>query len=1438
MTKTKTRAIVVLIVCFALACLAAFLPYAFKADAYELTMNLFSSRNMRMEENALLSEKSDYQDSRKGLRASGKKGAYLSIDGTLAGAFDTEFIPESNLSAMTFTFANAETGESFDLVVSFGAVNISAYVECAGEKVGLYYFGTKGLNETTGIYNSVGNYTQYVNQFKAVTASFDPATMLVKIGDYAVWCLKNEVSDGRRVSFTLDSFERYTVRATFSNATGNASAIFYALNGQSLDNTLLIPSAAPRIFANFAYKGVAGEKYSLPKANVYDVIDGEISADEASVSVAKGNEAIAVENGAFLPDGAGEYTVSYTVKNKAGFSAVQKYALTVNEGYGGEMTFSDSLPSGELGRHTLAYFPAVKYENANIFSLAEIPVRAEIFLDGVSVEKISDAGEGFTYVLDAAGSYEIVYAPVHKYYAKDTYTAEIEVEENGAGYTLSSAWKSAYTTSDTAELPSMIIHTPEGDKPAASTVRFPDGAQYSNTRFALSQAGVYTVTYTAGEYAIVLTFEALNDPSALFSATGNVEMHEGEVSFNSNIGGLVMETEIGSEITYKNVINLNEYAYNTDKESSLLFEIMCDPYKTFYADLVSMDFVLTDIYDPENYVTITLTQLWENANTQWACLRAGYGNQATKGLEGDADMQNNKVNGNLHVNQAGFLFNGSMSATPCSSFNKALITTQVWFDYAERAIYAQFDTIGYTQSFTSRRALVVDLDHSDYFDTPWEGFTTGECTLTIKPNSYTGTNARFVVVGVDRQDFSNGAFQDKTAPKITVNTAADDGSTSIPYGVVGYEYPIFDAVAVDDMDGVVNVEKKVYYLYYDSAFDISVKNGRFLPEEAGKYRIDYTARDLSGNETTYSVIVEVREENYYEDYPLRAVLEEDYATAVRAGESVAVAKVKEVKGGAGRAQYAVTVKDGEGGDVALTNGKFRPTEAGTYTVTYTLSDFLGVRKAQTYTVEAAAHDGVVFLTEKLRLPSAILSGVRYGVPSLQAIDYASGKAVEKTATLSLQDQSGNEIAIRDGGFVVTDRSIETVTFTYACPDTGATKAYTLPVRKTTDADGRFDFTAYFYGENVTATQSAESVKLETDAAGAKAEYLKAVLVNNLDFSVYVNTGTAGSLNAFDVVFRDAENDDVSVRFTVRRSGDGATVSLNGGKETTITGSFTGSSGYPIGFVYQKSDASFNDKAGNPIGFLKTCENGEPFEGFSSGKVAISVEFAEIEGVAALDVLNVNKQLFLQNNRADTVRADIFYEQTLGGNYSVGDVIEIPAFTAVDVLANTDKFVTVRSSDGAYATDEKGNVLNGFPYYEGMRFTIEETGDYYVQLIAKDYLLTGDGIVYVNTAIEYLPSLSANDRTDPTIALNGSVPKSAKVGETVKLPFVTVDDNGGKDDLTVYVFCIGPDSKTTLVKEDFGEYSFKPEEKGTYTIKYVVTDAYFNYAEIEAKIVVK
>ena len=84
---------------------------------------------------------------------------------------------------------------------------------------------------------------------------------------------------------------------------------------------------------------------------------------------------------------------------------------------------------------------------------------------------------------------------------------------------------------------------------------------------------------------------------------------------------------------------------------------------------------------------------------------------------------------------------------------------------------------------------------------------------------------------------------------------------------------------------------------------------------------------------------------------------------------------------------------------------FRPEKAGEYTVTYTVTDYIGQTGSVSYTVKAVLGSVPVFVDTPV-LPYFFVSGSEYILPEVYANDYRSGKLERKIASAEITDASG------------------------------------------------------------------------------------------------------------------------------------------------------------------------------------------------------------------------------------------------------------------------------------------------------------------------------------------------------------------------------------------------------------------------------------------------
>ena len=81
--------------------------------------------------------------------------------------------------------------------------------------------------------------------------------------------------------------------------------------------------------------------------------------------------------------------------------------------------------------------------------------------------------------------------------------------------------------------------------------------------------------------------------------------------------------------------------------------------------------------------------------------------------------------------------------------------------------------------------------------------------------------------------------EDKEGPEITVDFGEYE-ENNLPEAFKGEEYPVFDFTAYDYFTEVKSTSVKVFYDYNSSARkEVTIKNGKFVPDRTGQYTIEY-----------------------------------------------------------------------------------------------------------------------------------------------------------------------------------------------------------------------------------------------------------------------------------------------------------------------------------------------------------------------------------------------------------------------------------------------------------------------------------------------------------------------------------------------------------------------------------------------------------------------
>jgi hypothetical protein len=955
-----------------------------------------------------------------------------------------------------------------------------------------------------------------------------------------------------------------------------------------------------------------------------------------------------------------------------------------------------------------------------------------------------------------------------------------------------------YEVGTLISVPDLYFAADGGEVKAQKTIVTPDGYGYTGATFTPSVMGIHRVEYWARSGGAVFTeqmqFYAYR---RLYEATGKRSGAEYTAhALTPSHEGLNVKMSNPSEFVYNNMIDLSA-ATATDK----LISLYVTPTSPGTADFTKMTLKLTDAFDPDNYIQIIVNSSSIGITHGIAYIQAGAAFQPTSGWETKP--------GKFHRNNAyglpvTFSFYGTTTAGVSSESILLSNKLELYFDYQNLALLAR--------RYSGQMYTICDFDDPNDFDDLWSGFSADAALLSITITG--GSTADFVIDSIYGQDLTQPRYIDAAAPVITVET---DGYAVLPDALVNHPYPVFGATALDTVNGAVSVSARVYDSYYQSyRAEYDAASGAFTPDHTGTFYIVYTATDWSGNtaETVLPVTAKTA-------LPAIAVSAET-AGRVTSGTTGTLIPVSDghATGGTGRASVAVTVKDASGASVAA-DGAFRPLAPGTYTVTYTATDYIGQTDAYSYTVAVTTGTVPIFETEAT-FPKYFFANYPYTLPALTAYDYTGGSRQAVPAAVSVTDDGGTRTLgpNRLVYFSVDGAGTATVTYTAGA----ATKTYTVSVHDVSTV-GAVDLTNYFALDGVTVARNEAANALAFSASqNGGFEFINPLLADGFELAFAADAAKT-AFSKLNLYLTDAADASKSVKLTYRKISAAATgFSINDGIEYPIAMGFaSATNAYTLLF-----SAADNRMNGDGIAFraVPAFTDGSPFAGFPSGKVYLRAALEGVTGASTVLFKSVNRQPFAAVTDRVPPMLSIVRDDRVA--VQLGSTYTVVAATAADVIdPQVTVTLTVTDPDGNPMKATDGTLLLNVPASVEYQIVTGRYGVYRMIYSATDFSgRTGEAAF----------NISVNDTVPPVIRTEFANKTTANRGDNVPIAPVTVtDDLSAAANIKVIRLLVTPSGKVITLADRYD--SFVPTESGTYIIRYAAYDEAGNLAVLDNAVTV-
>ena len=984
--------------------------------------------------------------------------------------------------------------------------------------------------------------------------------------------------------------------------------------------------------------------------------------------------------------------------------------------------------------------------------------------------------------------------------------------------TLTYEFEEEYAQGEQLTLPAGTISVGDESAAASVLVKYPGGDIVEKEQITLDRLGNYEVIYSADlsgkTYSARRGFYVYGSLYTFSSKRSGAEyvtdFHYDRAGVSTgSVSGLKVSLAMGDTFTFGHAINVSD-ATSLDKLLSMVItpEVLGEP------DVQRFSIILTDVTDASNYITITAkidpaaaatVPGTPAGNQQRVYVAAGARFQPLTGIE----FQYNPPR--LHASN-----NYGTIQNKCSLFgtlNGAALSENVFdlrLDYAERSIHV-------SNANYAADDRVTDLDDPYFYSNLWNGFALDEAYVSIKAESYQKEKFNFIITDfIGSDDLTSDRYDDEGAPRIEIDT--EEYGQDVPNAVVGKPYPVFAASAYDSEDGDIPVAVNVYRNYTSNRVNEGVTHGCFVPTMETRYTIEYSAKDASGNEAVETITIVAVSAG---QVPINLTVDEDRVTAAYYGERISVADYT-VSGGVSRPNVTVTASCGDV-KADVFDGLFTATAEGLWTVSYTAADYAGQSVTIDYEITVTKGSAAVFAEEPV-FPKYLIAGEVNEVPECFAYDYMNGDGIPVSTVVKYVDKDGEHTAEGRRFTPNVYASGDPVTVKYVATVNGKESSISaqIPAYKITQFGLVGNASDYFVcADGATASTSNAGAVLTASKAGASAEFINPLVIGAFSVEFSIGSGSA------DVKLTFTDSVEASQRITVRLTSKGATTDAvtSSGIVYHIYSASYGNGTYRFAYDNLNNTLTLDEVNAVRAPFTVT-DLGEPFGGFTSGKVYLSFEFAG-DADSEVTVSSLGNQS-LSKDRSDS--APQLYMGNETPVYPIGSIARILPAYAGDVFDPTVNFsmTVTKYGESAPLKDVNGRELKDVDPTCGYDILMDEAATYYVTFSLSDQhgnKISSRGNGYVITAV---------DDVAPVIEVSAPETEVA-VGDMVYIRKATVTDNIDSA-LQARVYLI---SASGILYEIGSAYDgFLADRAGVYTLMYVANDSAGNTAIVSFSITAK
>lgn len=1044
-----------------------------------------------------------------------------------------------------------DSGESFKIGMLNKKDYVNAYVEVANGNRGGYYYTNESYNihpsgVSAGMNTMSQQYTMFYRNTKvseetagyqdSVKVKFNPETMEVSmqrgIYDYEhpeyalIWDLDEQINDGHDIGYSYSKFDDYSVEIIFDSLFGGADLLVYSMAGMDL-SAKDIEENPVTLRAEVDLNAVRYKEYPIPLANSYDLF-GKTN-EKINITVTnEGTVLTPTANGTVKPSKNGKMEITYTLASDESIS--KTYTVNV-VGSASAIPVNACEVADVVGVNSVIRIPATTLQSNLYLKENTQPAKISVYCNGAIYEGLENVTEDILFTAVEVGAYEIKYVSPVSDLITESVLFEVSTDEVAV---VAEELSSIYLWNSTLDVVSASVYYNGGTLACGVELRYPSGKTVGAGTAILDELGDYEVVHSYthdGEKQYIQKFSVEQTADSMFSKSDSkTEISYGTMSGNNSVSGVRLSLVENQPVVYEQIIDLSD---NT--KDDMLIELMAQPSTIGNNDITILYLTFTDVENEHNTMSVRLAYTVYTQHATYVTAKAGEKQWYTAWNEVYTTVES-FTNHFVY----GFISRHSFTQAPRANYPYLDATLKLQYDYEENALYSNPEVYG-------DPTLVCDFDDEKFFGPNlWGGFTSGKVKMSIHGTGI-ASKGDIYVLSVDGKTFDKETYTDNIAPSITPNFVGAD----VPVAQVGVPYKVIDYQAIDAYSAV---KKSSYEVYYN-ATKVDVVDGAFTPTNTGVYTILYTAIDNFGNEAKYSLHV-----NALANVTMPTLTVSDTPpSAVAFGQKVMLPSCVAADGAGGlTTDISVTI---HGQEVELAANQFTAEEVGIYTITYTVTDYLGRTESKKYFIDCTYALYPIIDEASISLPPAFIHGESYTFDDYEAIFYLSNESKSYISPkIEITDANGTQtldgLTYMPVATVDKQNVIDHITVSLIFEKEGAqtlTITREIPVVYFKGENG--ENAKYLIAENAEATADAKGIVYRAiENRSFKLTFARALSVRDLRFIFSAIDSDKQTIlknyNSIKITLRDVRNAAQTVCVEYVRNGANLSVTLNG--RTTMT----------------------------------------------------------------------------------------------------------------------------------------------------------------------------------------------------------------------------------------------------------------------------------------------